>query len=254
MRNRIFQSSKNNSLFLIFSVLSIIYSRSEETLRGRAKLLTSVSASIINLLIIMILDKAYQKAALWLTHFEKPRTQTEFENSHAFKLFVLQFVNLYGSVIYIAFFKGKFFSEPGKGGPFNLRSDICDPSGCFVELWIQLAIVMVGEQIVNNLQEYGIPWVNLIVCLKIPWNSYLFFIRKLSNWWTKRSLRQGNPNQHIPAWKRDYMLQDLGRFPLFGEYKEMSEFPSFPLRFILNISFSSHSIWIRDPLCCGLSP
>jgi anoctamin-4 len=94
---------------------------------------------------------------LWLTQFEKHRTQTEFEDSYAFKIFLLQFINFYGSLIYIAFFKGKFFTQPGDGGFLNLRSDICDPSGCFVELVIQLATIMIGKQIMNNIREYNTP-------------------------------------------------------------------------------------------------
>ncbi len=105
----------------------------------------------------MIFGRVYSIAALKLTFFEKPRTQTEFENSHACKLFILEFINIYASVIYIAFFKGKFFIGPGNGGLFNLRSDICDPSGCFVELVIQLATVMIGQLVINNVCEYGIP-------------------------------------------------------------------------------------------------
>ena len=36
---------------------------------------------------------------------ENPRTQTEYEDSYTFKIFVFQFVNFYSSLIYIAFFK-----------------------------------------------------------------------------------------------------------------------------------------------------
>ena len=38
---------------------------------------------------------------------EMHRTQTEYEDSLTFKVFVFQFVNFYSSIFYIAFFKGK---------------------------------------------------------------------------------------------------------------------------------------------------
>jgi anoctamin-4 len=111
----------------------------------------------MNLAIILGLGRVYRKIAIWLTNFENPRTQTEFEDSYAFKIFVLQFNNFYGSLIYIAFFKGKFFTQPGEGGFLNLRTDVCDPSGCLIEVCIQLVIIMVGKQSINNFREYFIP-------------------------------------------------------------------------------------------------
>ena len=39
---------------------------------------------------------------------EMHRTQTEFEDQLTFKVFIFQFVNFYSSIIYIAFFKGRW--------------------------------------------------------------------------------------------------------------------------------------------------
>lgn len=36
-----------------------------------------------------------------------PRTQTEYDDSLTLKMYLLQFVNCYSSIFYIAFFKGK---------------------------------------------------------------------------------------------------------------------------------------------------
>jgi hypothetical protein len=35
------------------------------------------------------------------------RTQTEFDNHFTIKVFIFQFVNIYSSIFYIAFIKGK---------------------------------------------------------------------------------------------------------------------------------------------------
>lgn len=70
-----------------------------------AKIFTSLTAAFINLIIIMILTRIYQKLAKWMVNLENPRTQTEYEASFTFKIFLFEFVNFYSSLIYIAFFK-----------------------------------------------------------------------------------------------------------------------------------------------------
>lgn len=49
----------------------------------------------------------YSIAAVKLTEWECPRTQSEYESRLTFKLFILQFVNYYSSLFYIAFFKSR---------------------------------------------------------------------------------------------------------------------------------------------------
>lgn len=68
-----------------------------------------MSAAMMNLVIIMILTRIYQNLARWMVNMENPRTQTEYESSFTFKIFLFEFVNFYSSLIYIAFFKVVFF-------------------------------------------------------------------------------------------------------------------------------------------------
>ena len=42
----------------------------------------------------------------------------------------------------------------------GLRVDECATYGCLFELTIQLAIIMVGKQILNNVQELSLPYVD----------------------------------------------------------------------------------------------
>ena len=46
-----------------------------------------------------------QVIAKKIKSMEYPRTQTEYENSYTFKMFLFQFINYYSSLIYTAFFK-----------------------------------------------------------------------------------------------------------------------------------------------------
>lgn len=58
-------------------------------------------------------SQVYHRIAIYLTNLENPRTQTEYEDSYTFKIFFFEFMNYYSSLIYIAFFKGRFYEHPG---------------------------------------------------------------------------------------------------------------------------------------------
>ncbi|KAJ8333893.1 hypothetical protein SKAU_G00412120 [Synaphobranchus kaupii] len=123
------------------------------------QLATSVTASCINFVIIMILNFMYERVAIWITDMEIPKTHLEYENKLTMKMFLFQFVNYYSSCFYVAFFKGKFVGHPGDYNYMfgKLRNEECDPGGCLIELTTQLVIVMVGKQVWGNIQEALVP-------------------------------------------------------------------------------------------------
>ncbi|XP_010777528.1 anoctamin-7-like, partial [Notothenia coriiceps] len=87
------------------------------------------------------------------------RTQTQYDNAFIFKVFIFQFVNFYSSPFYVAFFKGRFVGYPTNYGTlFGMRNEDCGPGGCLIELAEQLFIIMVGKQLINNIQEFIIPY------------------------------------------------------------------------------------------------
>ncbi|KAK2920126.1 anoctamin-5b isoform X2 [Channa argus] len=169
------------------------------------QLATSVTASCINFVIIMILNYFYERVAIWITDIEIPKTHLEYENRLTMKMFVFQFVNYYSSCFYVAFFKGKFVGFPGEysymfGKRSNLRNEECDPGGCLIELTTQLVIVMAGKQLWGNIQEALLPF--------------------LRNWWSSRRGRH-NPENHYSRWEQDHVLQNFSQLGLFYEYLEM---------------------------------
>ncbi|KAM9494554.1 anoctamin-5b isoform 1-T1 [Clarias gariepinus] len=169
------------------------------------QLATSVTASCINFVIILILNMLYEHVAMWITDMEIPKTHLEYENKLTMKMFMFQFVNYYSSCFYVAFFKGKFVGYPGNynymfGKWSKLRNEECAPGGCLIELTTQLVIVMTGKQIVGNIQEALLPL--------------------LKNWWISRKGRN-HPESRYNRWEQDHDLQPFGQLGLFYEYLEM---------------------------------
>ncbi|XP_045888204.1 anoctamin-5b isoform X2 [Micropterus dolomieu] len=169
------------------------------------QLATSVTASCINFVIIMILNFFYERVAIWITDMEIPKTHLEYENRLTMKMFLFQFVNYYSSCFYVAFFKGKFVGYPGNysymfGKWSKLRNEECDPGGCLIELTTQLVIVMAGKQLWGNIQEALLPL--------------------MRNWWSSRKRRHHSENQYS-RWEQDHVLQNFSQLGLFYEYLEM---------------------------------
>ncbi|XP_065679230.1 anoctamin-7-like isoform X1 [Hydra vulgaris] len=194
------------SLVLIFMLGVIVYkllvyrplARNEYT-AARALQIANITGAVCNLICIMILSRVYEKVALALTHWEMHRTQTEYEDNLTFKVFVFQFVNFYASIFYIAFIKGKLTGYPGNYTQlFGLRMEECGPGGCLVELAQQLVIIMVGKQMIGNVQEVMIP------LIKQKW---------------KKRKRGKKTIELKPRWEDDYeLVENEG---LFAEYLEM---------------------------------
>ncbi|XP_067447663.1 anoctamin-7 isoform X2 [Thunnus thynnus] len=209
----------------IISVM--MYHTGSPVLRTEAGTIANISSSIVNLGLILLMGRVYTALAEQLTKWEMHRTQTQYDNAFIFKVFIFQFVNFYSSPFYVAFFKGRFVGYPTNYGTlFGMRNEDCGPGGCLIELAEQLFIIMVGKQLINNIQEFIIP--------------------KVKAWRQKRSLAKvlGGKSSHEPRrWEEDYQLVECEG--LFEEYLEMvlqfgfitifvAAFPLAPLFALLN--------------------
>jgi len=69
-------------------------------------ILGDVGSILLNSLFIAILNQIYRIIAKKTTAWENPRTKTEFQNNLNMKLFIFNFVNNYGSLFYLSYFRG----------------------------------------------------------------------------------------------------------------------------------------------------
>ncbi|XP_020794308.1 anoctamin-7 isoform X2 [Boleophthalmus pectinirostris] len=192
------------AIILYRSIITLlIYNSTTGFISDSATKIASLSGSVLNLVVILILSRVYTMLAHILTRWEMHRTQSDYEDMFTLKVFIFQFVNFYSSPVYIAFFKGRFVGVPGKYNTlFGVRNEDCGAGGCLIQLAQELLVIMVGKQIINNVQELLTP--------------------KLKTWWHRRSFRKGKDEekkQEVPPWERDYQL--LVCEGLFDEYLEM---------------------------------
>ena len=129
---------------------------------NQARVITNITAGIITLVCINVLSWVYVPIAKKLTNLENPRTQSQWENSFTYKMFAFQFVNWYSSLFYIAFFKTEHFAgRPGHYAGYTTthgyRLEGCPLQGCSMELCVQLAVIMFGQMLVQNISEISKP-------------------------------------------------------------------------------------------------
>ena len=67
--------------------------------------LTSVIASLINTVVVVVLNILYQRVAIRLNDYENHRTDTEYEDNLISKIFSFQLVNTFAGLTYVSFVK-----------------------------------------------------------------------------------------------------------------------------------------------------
>ncbi|XP_044002725.1 anoctamin-5-like [Aphidius gifuensis] len=210
-------------IFYRMSLLTTMSLWGNSAITSNAILFTTATAACINLCCIVLFNWLYVWLAEYLTEYELLRTQTEFDDSLTLKIYLLQFVNYYASIFYIAFFKGKFIGHPSTYNRFfNYRQEECGPGGCLTELCIQLSIIMIGKQVMNSILEMLEPlfykWINTWKVHLKPKNSMKNHQNNLNN--PNNNLQRNFVKKYSP-WIRDFKLVEWGPRSLFPEYLEM---------------------------------
>ncbi|XP_064432485.1 anoctamin-9 [Mirounga angustirostris] len=164
-----------------------------------------VTGALVHYVAILIMTKVNKYVALKLCDFEKPRTFSERESKFTIKFFTLQFFAHFSSLVYVAFILGRINGHPGRSvrlaGLWKLEE--CHLSGCMMDLFLQMAIIMGLKQTLSNCMEYLGPWL----------------AHKCRLMRFKLSRASGDPE--LRRLQCNYLLNPVNTFSLFDEFMEM---------------------------------
>lgn len=107
----------------------------------------------------------FRKCAVWLTNLEKPRTQSEYDDSVLLKSFVLTFINNFLTVFYIIMLKGRFYTTPNSLDSSYMKIlelDSCTYS-CIIDLNIHLSFWLVLMRFIGNILYYFFRKINFLI-------------------------------------------------------------------------------------------
>lgn len=215
--------------------------RTHEKPSSEMQMEVTITAAIINLMVIKVLNFVYNKLAIWLNNLELKRTQNEYDEALSTKIYLLHFINYYSSIFYIALIKGKFVGTPNHYNRiFGLRQEECSHAGCLLDLFVQLGIIMIGGQAFNAVSEYLIE----------PFTSY--FKRKIG---IDNKLKVVPPLIICNQWTEDFNLKTYTQNGLFNEYLEMSkDLQMFNIKIFSQFKhIFSYAIWICHNICDCIS-
>ncbi|KAK1789893.1 hypothetical protein P4O66_015765 [Electrophorus voltai] len=203
-------------------------------------------STVIMVLVTLMVNRT---VALKLCEIEKVRSHDAIERSFTVKMFTFQFFTLFSSLIYTAFFLGRINGHPGGyvriAGIWRLEE--CHPSGCLMDLFIQMGVIMFLKQTISNVIEFSGPW--FMRWLKRRKSRKLR--RKVCQCLKKECMAAtaGSAelcdNCKIKDLLRNFDLKHVDSFSLFNEFLEMvlqfsfttifvAAFPLAPLLALLN--------------------
>ncbi|XP_041052687.1 anoctamin-9-like isoform X2 [Carcharodon carcharias] len=180
---------------------------SSDFLSDHARTIAVMVGAVVHFFTILIMTKVNRKVAELLCDLEKPRTVLARENNFSVKMFTFQFFTMFSSIIYIAFFLGRINGHPRNyvriAGWWRLEE--CHPSGCMMDLFIQMAVVMILKQILSSCVQYAVP------SLKYQWKKY-----------HKKNHEDDVKDTVTKHWVKNYNLNYVDSFSLFNEFLEMA--------------------------------
>ncbi|XP_029438393.1 anoctamin-9 [Rhinatrema bivittatum] len=195
-------------------IVTVFFMKSDfPFIREHANTAAVLTGAVVHYLTIVIMTKVNRAVAMYLSALEKPRTFTERENNFTVKVFTFQFFTHFSSLIYVAFFLGRINGRPGNyvriAGQWRLEE--CHPSGCIMDLFIQMVVIMVLKQTLSNCVEFLSPY------LKYKFRTFRDKPKKKDRVHTEEMILERCKEE----WQRNYRLGEVNVFSLFDEFLEM---------------------------------
>ncbi|XP_038621299.1 anoctamin-9 [Tachyglossus aculeatus] len=212
---------------VVYRVLSVaFFSNSQwDFLRQQANTVAIVTGALAHYLTIILMTKVNRLVALKLCAYEKQRNFSERENSFTVKFFTFQFFTHFSSLIYTAFFLGRINGHPGKyvriAGQWRLEE--CHPSGCMMDLFVQMAVIMGLKQTLNNCVEYLVPWLK---------HRFRQLRGSPQGKGSGEMGKESEVDSCLEQWLDNYVLNEINVFSLFDEFMEMMIQYSFTTIFV----------------------
>ncbi|XP_072129228.1 anoctamin-9 isoform X1 [Mobula birostris] len=200
------------------AIVAVLFTKSSsEFLKDHASTAAVAVGALLHFLTILIMTKINRKLAKKLCDLECPRTLLAREKSFTVKMFTFQFLTMFSSIIYVAFFLGRINGHPSKYVRIarKWRLEECHPSGCMTDLFIQMAVVMILKQLLSSCVEYSVP------SLKHQWKRY-----------HKKLPKEDVKDEIKNHWMKNYSLNSVNSFSLFNEFLEMAIQYSFTTIFV----------------------
>ena len=137
------------------------------------KIWNAILSGTLSLITIFAISYLCQYISKKLTESENHKTETDYQNALIGKYLIFDFVNFYGSLIYIGVVKiwiGKDQSILGSIQS-SAKGDFCEENNCMMELTIQMAIIFLARSIIYHLVNLSEP---LFTKLKEIYDCILF--------------------------------------------------------------------------------
>ncbi|XP_074029193.1 anoctamin-4 isoform X2 [Leptinotarsa decemlineata] len=213
--------------------------------KHHSKTISMCFGCILQVIFIKIFGSIYGKLSIWLTDFENPRTQKQYDNSVLYKRYLLSFANNYAALFYVAFFRGRLSSTPGTIVSMPvITKDSCTPLTCVVDLCTLLFFLIIFKRMFGNILALILP----------PAKQFLKRTLKLKYWNETEDLHD------LPQYEEEYKLLPTNRYLLTSEFCEMviefgfitffvASFPLGPLlsliKNVIEMRLDAHKLVVR---------
>ncbi|XP_045466101.1 anoctamin-5-like [Harmonia axyridis] len=147
----------------------------------------------------------YNAVSKFLTDWENPRTQKQYDNSFMLKCFMFAFTNNYTMILYIAFFKGRFFTNPGDETMYDIKgayiADTCSLGDCNADLADQVIFILGVKHVFKCIGKCAFK-IGMVV-------------------WKKYNRKKQSTDLNYEQWEKDYILKAFRRYDIMKQYIEI---------------------------------